>query len=154
MIVQYDAIAGLELARGAPLGREAPTRDFSNGEHFVIRREPQVKAFLGDQLHNRLAPSREETARAGGKRLAVHERVKRLAHEITHLARTYAGVDPGVRSDARIGRADRLAIIKIVPLVDAVDEDHAGLGVAVCGPHDLVPELARREHLEGRAAEF
>ena len=47
----------------------------------------------------------------------------------------------------RIGRLDLLAIPQVVPAVDAVDEDDAGLGIGVGRAHDLVPQLARRQHL-------
>ena len=45
---------------------------------------------------------------------------------------------------AGIGRVDRLAIVQVVAGVDAVDEDHAGLGVVVGGARDLVQQRARR----------
>ena len=48
---------------------------------------------------------------------------------------------------ARIGRLDRLAIPEIVAAIDAVDKDHAGLGIGIGRAHDLVPQLARRQDL-------
>ena len=54
---------------------------------------------------------------------------------------------------AWIGRSYLFAIIEIVPAVYAVDEDHAGFGIGIGRPHDLVPQLARRQHLPHRAAE-
>ena len=44
---------------------------------------------------------------------------------------------------ARVGRIDALAIAEVVVGVDAVDEQHAGLGVVVGRAHDLVPQVAR-----------
>src|SRR5207244_12025007 len=42
---------------------------------------------------------------------------------------------------------------EVVATVDAVDEDHARLGVGVGRPHDLVPQFARRQHLPYRTLE-
>ena len=49
---------------------------------------------------------------------------------------------------------DRLAIPEIVPPVDAVDEDNAGLGVGIGRAHDLVPQLARGQDFVSGAGEF
>jgi len=43
---------------------------------------------------------------------------------------------------AGVGGGDGLAVREIVVGVDAVEEQHAGFGVVVGGPHDLVPQLA------------
>ncbi len=45
----------------------------------------------------------------------------------------------------RVGRRDRLAVAEVVVGVDAVEEQHAGLGVVVGRAHDLVPQLARAQ---------
>ena len=47
----------------------------------------------------------------------------------------------------RVRRGYLFAVIEVVPPVDAVDEDHARLGIGVSRAHDLVPQLARRKHL-------
>ena len=44
---------------------------------------------------------------------------------------------------AGIGRLDRLAVVQVVVPVHAVEEQDAGLGVAVGRAHDLVPQVAR-----------
>ncbi len=43
---------------------------------------------------------------------------------------------------ARVARADALAVRKIVLLVDAIDEDHSGLGDVVGGAHEPLPQFA------------
>jgi len=54
---------------------------------------------------------------------------------------------------AGVGGGDRLAIVEVVAPIDAVDEDHAGLGIGIGRAHDLVPQLARRQHLPHRTLE-
>jgi hypothetical protein len=54
---------------------------------------------------------------------------------------------------AWIARMNFLAVPKVVHAVDAVDEDHAGLGVVVGRPQEPVPEVARRQAAIDRAAE-
>jgi hypothetical protein len=44
---------------------------------------------------------------------------------------------------ARVGRTDGFAVTEVVVLVDAVEEQHARLGMVVGAAHDLVPQLAR-----------
>ena len=44
-----------------------------------------------------------------------------------------------------IGASYRLAIGEIVGGVDAVNEDHTGLGIFIGRLHDLVPQHARRD---------
>ncbi len=44
---------------------------------------------------------------------------------------------------ARVGGIDALAVAEVVVGVDAVDEEHARLGMVVGRTHDLVPQLAR-----------
>ena len=48
---------------------------------------------------------------------------------------------------------DFLAVIEVVQAVDAVDEDHARLGVGVGRAHDLFPQLPRRQGLPANAVE-
>ncbi len=55
---------------------------------------------------------------------------------------------------AGITAADRLAITKIVLRIDAVDEDHAGLGSFVGRAHDAVPQIARPHAAIDLAVEF
>ncbi len=55
---------------------------------------------------------------------------------------------------AGVGGGDRLDIAQIVHRVDAVDEDHAGLGEVIGVAHDAVPQVARLHGLEDLAAEL
>ena len=48
-----------------------------------------------------------------------------------HLARAFRGHHPGVGGDARIRARDALAVREVVVAVDAVEEEHAGLGMVV-----------------------
>ena len=54
---------------------------------------------------------------------------------------------------AGIGGTDLLAVVKVVQTIDAVDEDHAGLGAVVGRPHDAVPERPGAQGLQGFACE-
>ena len=54
---------------------------------------------------------------------------------------------------ARIGGLDRLAIGEVVQRVDAIDEDHAGLGAVVGRAHDAVPQRAGLHGLVDLAVE-
>ena len=55
---------------------------------------------------------------------------------------------------ARIGGGDRFAIAQIVLLVDAVNKDHARLGIIIGGPHDAVPQRPGPDGAIGLAAEY
>ena len=54
---------------------------------------------------------------------------------------------------AGVRRLDRLGVIEIVLLVDAVDEDHARFGIGIGRGDDLVPQRARLQRAEDRAVE-
>ena len=54
---------------------------------------------------------------------------------------------------ARIGGADLLAVGEVVHGIDAIDEDHAGLGIVVGRAHDALPERARPHSPIDRAFE-
>ena len=83
----------------------------------------------------------------------------RVAERFAHKARQIDGAQQtgAVRRQgllaARIGGVDGLAVIEIIGAVDAVDEDHARLGIGVGAAHDLVPQRAGRNGLEAGAAE-
>ncbi|MPL67195.1 hypothetical protein SDC9_12885 [bioreactor metagenome] len=53
-----------------------------------------------------------------------------------------------------VGRRDLLAVTEVVHLVDAVDEDHARLGVVIGRAHDPVPQIARLHGVIDLAGEF
>ena len=82
----------------------------------------------------------------------VAERVLHQLGQIDRTQQTRAIRRQGLFA-AGIGRADGFAIGEIVLFVDAVDEDHAGLGVLVRRAHDLVPQVARADGLVDMAFE-
>ena len=118
MIVQHDVVARLELAGLAPLGRHADRgRVFAIAtQHRMIRGEAQRIAFARRQLQDRLAAGGEE-ARPAPMRTAAPSimRDEWLAEQFRDLARPVRGLHPGVGRDARVGGADRLAVMEIVP---------------------------------------
>ena len=109
--------------------------------------------FACPELHDRPHAGWEKPFGSAGIARPVDQRVERHANQVRDLPRTLTGLDPGVGRDTRVGGADGLAVGQIVAAVDAVDEDHARLGVGVGRAHDLVPQVARRQDLEGGAAE-
>jgi hypothetical protein len=82
-------------------------------------------------LGERIVPK----ARAGLERCVDEER------EIDR-AQAAAAVGGKWLFATRVGGVDALAVPEVVVGVDAVDEQHAGFGVVVGGPHDLVPQRA------------
>ncbi len=154
VIVDDDEIAGAEPVGAAPLAADSRAGAARRGQHLVIAGQTQRVAFARRQAEDRLPARREKAIRARAMRLPVDQRDEFLADQLGDLKRPFARLHPGIGGNARIGRVDLFAVSEVVAAVDAVDEDDAGLGIGVGRPHDLVPELARRQHLVGRAGEF
>jgi hypothetical protein len=74
----------------------------------------------------------------------IHGALQRCAVglECQDRGQAMLGREARVSRHARIGRADRLAVAQIVVLVDAIEEQHARLGVVVGAAHHLVPQRA------------
>ena len=153
MILQQHAIARIELARGAPLGHQAETRQRGDAAHAVIGREAQRMPFGRRQGHQRLHARAEETLRRAGVIDAVDARRERFTNQFGHLPRALLGLHPGVCGYAGVGGANVFAPPVVVHLVDAVDEDEARLSEVVGGRHDDVPHAARRQRLVDLAAD-
>ena len=152
VVVEHDEVAGAEASCLAPAGLSAVSSQFRDSEQLVVGRQPKRVPLLCPQLEDRLAAGREEPA-FRAPLLPIHARGKRPADEVGNLARSFAGVHPRVRRDARIRGKYLLAIREVVVLVDSVDEDHSGLGVIVGRPHQPLPEVARLGRAHDIAAE-
>ncbi len=153
MILQQHLVAGLQIAGRAPLGGQPEARERGDAAHAVIGGEAQRVAFRGGQVDQRLEGRAEEAFGGALMIEAVDTRLELLADELGHLARTLAGLHPGVGGDAGVGGADVLAPPVVVHLIDAVDEDEPRLGEVVGGRHDDVPHAARRQRLVDLAAD-
>ena len=153
VILQQHAIARDQIARRAPLRRQAPARERRDAAHAMISREAQRMAFVGHHADDGLGRGPEESFRRARMILAIDARRERAADELRHLARTFVRLHPGIRRDAGVRGADVLAPPVVVHLIDAVDEDEAGLGEIVGGRHDHVPHAPRRQRLVDLAAD-
>ena len=85
----------------------------------------------------------------------VGGRGERVAHQRREVDRAEQAGAVGRQRLLRagIGRANGLAVIEVVAGVDAVDEQHAWLGIVVGGLHDAVPQPACPDGAVGHAAE-
>ena len=145
VIVDQDLVAGPEVAGLDPFRLDdAPTRA-GNAANPMVRGEAQAIAFLGRQVENLSAPGREKAARIRPRDGAVHDRFEGAADQFPDLSRALRCLDPAIGRDAGVGGEDLLAVGEVVGPVDAVDEDHAGLGVGVGGADHPLPQGAGRD---------
>ncbi len=137
VVVQHERVPRPQLRGGDPF-----IMLDTGASHLVIGRQLQRMAFAGSQHEHRLHARLEEAFGLRAVRPAVDDRHERLPDQLGHLPRAFAGLHPRIRRHARIRRRNRLAITQVVVLVDAVEEQHARLGVVVGAAHDLVPQRA------------
>ncbi len=141
-------------ASGLPAPAKSPVRLRSSGStglappaarYDVNRAHCQAGARRGARLRQR------PRCRAGFGR-------ERLSHEAGEVERTEvaSAVRPQRNFSARVHGGDLFAIPGIIELVDAVNEQHAGLGVIVRRPQYALPQsLAFTRHMtrQGTASE-
>jgi hypothetical protein len=88
---------------------------------------------------------RTATAPPGKAGVVEAAGLERVAHEAGQVDRAQAAAAVGRQRllGAGVGAGNGLAVRQVVVAVDAVQEQHAGFGMVVGGPHDLVPQVAR-----------
>src|SRR5579883_820411 len=118
MVVQDDLVAEAKLAGSNPFEFLSPPGQLLDLAHTMIGRETQGITFLRPKPDHRLRARREEAFGTAREIPAVNPGEERLPPQIHHLPWTVRRMHPALRGDARIGRLDRFAIVKIVSLVD------------------------------------
>ena len=144
VVMQQYFVADLQLVCRCPLGFQGVAGFARDTSHPVVRGQTQGMSLLRAQGQHRFVASLEKALALHAVGLAIDHGDKTVTDQVGHLRRPVSGHDPGVRGDARIGRADRLAVAQVVVLVDVVQKQDAGFGEVVGRAHDLIPQFARR----------
>jgi hypothetical protein len=142
VVVQQHLIARAQRAGCRPFRLDGVAGLAVHAAHGVVGGQAQRVALGGAQREHRLAAGFEEACRFGRVGTAVDHRVEGRADEFVDLACAVRRHHPGVGRDAGIRARDRLAIRQVVVAVDAVEEQHARLGMVVGRAHHLVPQVA------------
>mmetsp|Transcript_21920 Transcript_21920/g.61690 ORF Transcript_21920/g.61690 Transcript_21920/m.61690 type:complete len:665 (+) Transcript_21920:1171-3165(+) len=142
VIVQHQFVARLHLGGSRPLGLNEIARLARDAAYRVVAGQPQRMPLPGAEPQHGLHARDEESLRLGRIGLAVDDGLEGPSDQLADLAGALAGQGPRLGRHARVGRCDGLAVMQVVVGVDAVQEEHAGLGMVVGGAHDLVPQRA------------
>ncbi len=143
MIMQQHPVASPEPARLTPFAFRRVAAEAGNPPHPVIRRQAQPVPFRRRQFDHPLGGCAKKPLLPTGVVLTIHQYLEGCTDQLPDLARTFAGLYPGIRRDAGIGRADVFAEPVVVHVIDSVDEDEARFGVVIGGRHDDIPQSPR-----------
>ncbi len=151
MVVQDQLIAWLKVAGGDPPGLTRPARGL-RPQHLMICGETQAVPCSGPHPQHLFQAGGKKAGGAAGVGLAIDQGGEGVPGQIPDLARSVRRVHPRIGCHTRVRRLDRLAILKVVPPVDPIDEDHPRLGIVVGRAHDALPQGGGLDGAEDLAA--
>jgi hypothetical protein len=142
VVVQDEAVPGLELTGRAPLLGHPVAGHVGGAEHLVVGGEAKRVPLGRPDPDQGLHPGREEALGARGVVVSAETCHEGGARELPHLPRALVGVHPGVGGDAGVRGLVAPELRHRVVLVRPVDEEHPGLAGLPRPVHDHVEDLA------------